>query len=156
MSTGAPVEELARIADPSVSPDPVSVVIFNDRPVFRSSLPWKMDADSNLQVIADVPSRYETVKIVEELSPSVIVADLRIGDGNSEGIESITELASSANALPIVVTSEFCSRSYVTRLMAAGATTVVQKSAGTQALVTAIHRAFAESASGRRTQDPAA
>lgn len=156
MSTGAPTEELTRVLGPSASPDPVTVLVFNDHPVFRTSLPWKMESDSNLQVVADVPSLFETVKLVNELEPSVIVAELRIGDGNSEGVESIATLAASAGSLPIVVTSDHGSRSYVARLMAAGATAVIQKSSGASALVEAIHQAVTETLSRRQPHNPAA
>ena len=156
MNTGAPVGDQEQIVDPYPSPGPITVVVFNDHPVFRTSLPWKMDAGSNLQVIADVPSRHEAVKLINELSPSVVVAELRIGDGNSEGIESISELAAHAKTLPIIVTSEHGSKSFLAQLVGAGATAVVQKSSGTRALVDAILHSVAAARSSKQSDTSAA
>ena len=100
---------------------PDRVIVFNDHPVFRSSLAWKMESGSGVRVIADAPSLYETLALAADLSPDAVLADMRIGDGNSEGIESVAILRGKLGGIPIIVNSDFCSRSHLARMTEAGA-----------------------------------
>lgn len=141
------ISESARKADGAPPSDPVNIIVFNDHPVFRSSLAWKMASGSGVRVVADAPGLYDTIALVAELAPDAVLADLRIGDGNSEGIESVTTLARSLGPVPIIVNSDFCSRAHIEKLMKAGATAVVPKSVDAESLVSAIRDAVANSRS---------
>lgn len=132
---------------------PVRIIVFNDHPVFKSALSWKITEDTGIEFVADAVSLSETLHMatgvmhsdVSEHSPErpthAVIADLRIGDGNSEGIESVRTLASRLDEIPVVVYSDFFSRSYATRMAEAGAAALVQKSASVKDLVAAIHAA---------------
>ena len=106
-----------------------------------------MASGSGVRVVADAPGLYDTITLAADLAPNAVLADLRIGDGNSEGIESVSTLARSLGPIPIIVNSDFCSRANIEKLIKAGATAVVPKSAGAESLVTAIRDAVANSRS---------
>jgi DNA-binding NarL/FixJ family response regulator len=72
-----------------------------------------------------------------------VIADMRVGDGNSEGVESISTLSAKLQHTPVIVISDHCSRSFISRLLNAGAKAVVPKSAGIDGLVDAIKQAVA-------------
>ena len=124
-----------------------NAIVFNDHPVFRSNLAWKMEVNSGVRVIADVAALFDTLALAADLAPDAILADMRIGDGNSEGIESVTTLARKLGGIPVIVNSDFCSRANVARMIEAGAAAVVSKSAGAETLVKAILDAVARSRS---------
>ena len=80
-------------------------------------------------VIADAPSVHETIAIARDLKPDAVIADLRIGDGNSEGVSVVATLISQLENTPVIVNSDHSSRSYNEKLTTAGATAVIAKSA---------------------------
>ena len=141
------ISEAVRKADGAPPSETIKIIVFNDHPVFRSSLAWKMASGSGVRVVADAPGLYDTITLAADLAPNAVLADLRIGDGNSEGIESVSTLARSLGPIPIIVNSDFCSRANIEKLIKAGATAVVPKSAGAESLVTAIRDAVANSRS---------
>lgn len=149
-------------ADPATGLAPKSasktanVIVFSDHPVFRSSLAWKIDGGSGVRVIADAASLHETLTLAAEFTPDAIVADMRVGDGNSEGVESVATLARKHDGIPVIVNSDFYSRAYLARMMDAGATAVMPKSASTQELVMAIRDAVAGSRSKAASRDHSA
>ena len=106
-----------------------------------------MAKGSGVRVIADAPGLYDTLALAAALTPDAVLADLRIGDGNSEGIESVATLARSLGHIPIIVNSDFCSRAQITSMTEAGAAAVVSKSGDTESLVKAILEAVARSRS---------
>ena len=124
--------------------DVATVVVFNDHPVFRAGFIWKMDGQSGIEVLADAASLSETFVMTVECGPDAVIADLRISDGGSEGIEAIEALARKFPGTPVVVYSDFYSSSYVRKMEQAGAAAFVLKSAGPQKLVTAVQTAVAE------------
>lgn len=136
----------------------IRALIFNDHPVFRSALSWKIGNDTGVEVVADSPSLYETLALVNAApgAPNIdiVVADLRIGDGNSEGIESIKTLAARLRQVPVIACSDLFSRSYIGRLQEAGAAAVLQKSGSIERLVEAIHAAMDDSTPIRGTAAP--
>ncbi len=137
-------------ADPAPESRSVRVVVFNDHPVFRSALSWKLGDDTGIRVIADSPSLHETLSLVGGLSHDAVhavIADLRIGDGNSEGIESVRTLVSTLGSIPIIVCSDMYSSSFAARMREAGAAATVQKSASIDDCVAAIHSAVSNARS---------
>lgn len=122
----------------------VRVVVFNDHPVFRSSLSWKVGEQSGVELVADAASLSETLQVARDGAEGpvdVVVADLRIGDGNAEGIDSVKTLVSRLDGIPVIVYSDQYSRSFATRIFEAGAAAMLQKSSSAEQLVAAIHDA---------------
>lgn len=140
------------------SSEPIHVVTYSDHPVFRSSLSWKICPDSGIAVVADAPSLYDTLALIDEAKDSggqidAVIADLRIGDGNSEGIESVRTLASSLDTIPVVVCSDLGTSSYSSKMIKAGAAAVVQKSAGVDQLVNALREVVSANSSNQANPD---
>ncbi len=146
----APNEVVAAAANPATESVPVRIIVFNDHPVFKSALSWKITEESGVEFVADTVSLSETLQTVAEQPGGVIhavVADLRIGDGNSEGVESVRTLVSRLKGVPVVVCSDYFSRSYAKRMVEAGAAAMVQKSSGIEKLTTAILEVASEAGS---------
>ncbi len=114
---------------PSLQSAPTRVVIFNDHPVFRSTLWWKLAPSEGIEVVADAVSLGEVLTGARENDADAIVADLRIGDGNSEGISSTETIVKRSEGVPVIVCTDFHFRAYIKKLVGAGATAVLPKSA---------------------------
>ena len=116
------------------------VLVFNDHPVFRASLMWKLGEDSGLEITTEAATVEEAVSSCAIYRPDVVLADLRIGDGNSEGVELIQALTHNLPHVPVVVYSDFYSSGYVRQIKSAGATGFLLKSAGAERIIAALHR----------------
>ncbi len=131
---------------------PLQVIVFNDHPVFRSALSWKMGKELGVQVVADAASLHETLALAKSRDHEggtgdridAVIADLRIGDGNSEGVESVKVLSARLDNLPVIVSSDMCSRSYTVRMAEAGAAAVLPKSASMKSLAEAVRSEVAQ------------
>ncbi len=123
-------------------------MVFNDHPVFRSSLSWKIGESSGIELIADAASLSETLQLATCQEVDAVVADLRIGDGNAEGVESVRTLAKRLDGVPVIVYTDQYSRSFATRMNDAGAVAMVRKSADTESLVAAVHGAVSTNGNG--------
>lgn len=163
MPAGSSIPRLASAFSEAVKPAPeadraseevpVRIVVFNDHPVFKSALSWKIADVSGIELIADTVSLSETLQTAGEAPAGaidVLVADLRIGDGNSEGVECVKTLATRLDGIPVIVYSDYFSRSFATRMEKAGAAAIVQKSASIDDLAAAILRAVEWNGSGHQ------
>lgn len=124
----------------------ISVFIFSDHPVFRSGLIWKLDESQDIEIVGESGTLFEATTLAKSALPDVVIADMRIGDGNAEGIESVVEIARCLSDVPVIVFSEFYSASYRERMTRAGASSFVMKSSDMSQLVSAIHDAVSEPA----------
>jgi DNA-binding NarL/FixJ family response regulator len=129
---------------PVAAPEPTSVVVFNDHPVFRAGFSWKLSEECGVEILANAESLAAAVEQVSVCEPDAVIADLRICDGSREGIEAVETLARKFSGQPVIVYSDFYSSSYVQRMEEAGAAAFVLKSAGPHRLAKAIRQAVAE------------
>jgi DNA-binding NarL/FixJ family response regulator len=157
MTTQAPIVELNAFAEAPVSTgESISVFLFHDHPVFRSGLTWKLGDDAGIEVIGDSGAIHEAIEKARSLEPDVVVADLRIGDGDSEGVEAVEALVASLPNVPVIVYSDFYSSAYRARMEAAGASAFIMKSPAAARLVKAVREAVEKAPAGEERAQGAA
>lgn len=122
---------------------PVRALVFNDHPVFRSGLSWKLNGADGIEALGDSGSLHDVIESARIERPDAVIADLRIGDGDSEGVEAVETLVSSLPGIAVIAYSDFYGSSYRSRMESAGAT-FVMKSSGLSKLVSATLRAITD------------
>lgn len=121
----------------------IAVVLTDDHPVVRAGLRAVINAESDMQVVADFGSAEELLAAVRSgLHADVICLDLRFGAGQMGGAEAAAELAA-VEGPPVLILTTYDSDAEILAAIEAGATGYLLKDAPTQELTTAIRAASA-------------
>ena len=119
----------------------IRVLLADDQEIVRTGLKMILDAQPDIEVIAEAADGREAVAIARELRPDVCLFDIRMP--HLDGIEATRQLASSGaeEPLAVVVITTFDLDEYVYGALKAGARGFLLKDAGPQLLVQAVHAA---------------
>lgn len=112
----------------------ISVVLIDDHPVVRSGLRAVLDAQPDVTVVGEAGSVAEAIALLAECVPDVAVCDLRLGDGDADGVEVIR-----ATDRPVVILSTYDRPRDVRSCLEAGARGYVVKDAPIHTIVEALH-----------------
>ena len=126
----------------------LTLVIADDQRIVRQGLRALLALVPDLSVIGEAADGKAAVRLVERLSPDVLVLDLIVP--RPGGLEVARRLAGRSLRTRIVILSTHADEAYVAEAMRAGAAAYVLKDAGVEELTHAIR----EAAAGRRFLSP--
>lgn len=126
---------------------PLRVLIADDHAVVRAGLRALLDGEPDLDVIAEVGSAEEAVRVAARLIPDVALMDLRFAGpgGGIDGVEAVRRLAVQAPGVPVVMLTSYAGRTDVVRALEAGARGYVLKAGPPEELFQAVRTAAAGS-----------
>jgi DNA-binding NarL/FixJ family response regulator len=114
----------------------IKVLLVDDHGMIRSGLRALLSHEADLTVAGEAEDGRTAVKKASELSPDVVVMDLRMPDLN--GIEATRQIHAVNPGIKIVALSANSDRRSVTEMLRAGAQGYVLKAAAFEELVAAI------------------
>jgi two-component system response regulator NreC len=126
----------------------ISIVLADDHPVVRSGLRALLDAEEDLEVVAEAGDVPDTVRYLRGHRPTVAVVDLNMPGGRT--LPAISEMREASPETKVVVLTMQNDPGFAREALAAGATAYVVKAADSTELKTAIRTA----AEGRTYLDP--
>ena len=126
---------------PTVSSEPIRVVIADDHAVVRRGLREVLEADGGFDIVAEAPDLDAARRYVRGHHPDVLVLDLNMPGGST--LDSIPEIRAECPATQIVVLTMQDEPEYARRALGSGALGYVLKEAAEAELVDAIRRAAA-------------
>jgi two-component system, NarL family, response regulator NreC len=138
---GAPTRGVADVTGtvPAVSEDAITIVLADDHPVVRSGLKMLLEAQADLEVVAEAGDVDATRRSVLGYKPTVLVLDLNMPGGSSlEAIPAMTE--SSPDTVIVVLTMQE-DPAFAREALRAGAKGYVLKQAAGTELVQAVRAA---------------
>lgn len=94
------------------------VLIADDHEVVRSGLNHLLTG-SDVEVVGEAATGEEAVSLARELSPDVVLLDIRMGE--SDGLAALEQLHSELPELPVVMLSTYDNPTYMARALALGA-----------------------------------
>lgn len=117
------------------------MLVADDHDLVRVGLGMILDAQPNIQVVAEARTGIEAVTLARRLRPDVCLLDIRMPD--LDGIEATRQLAGPdvSDPLAVVVITTFDFDEYVHAALRAGARGFLLKDAGPDLLVQAVHAA---------------
>ena len=118
---------------------PIRVVLADDHVLTRRTLRLLLDAESDLEVVAEATDHVATVRHLHSHEPDVLVLDLRMTDGS--GIETVRSLCARVPQTRIVVLTMSDDPSFAQRALAAGACAFVVKELADTELAWAVRAA---------------
>ena len=105
--------------------DKLTVLIADDHPVFRKGLRALLMALPNTELVGEVTSGEEAVRLAEQLQPDVVLMDLRMPGGG--GLEAIRRIVTTSPHIRILVVTMFEDDDSVFAAIRAGARGYVLK-----------------------------
>ncbi|TRO58997.1 response regulator transcription factor [Streptomyces sp. IB201691-2A2] len=122
---------------------PLRLLIADDHAVVRAGLRALLEGAVDLDVIAEASSGEEAVRLGAELTPDVVLMDLRFAGTNRgiDGVEAVRRLASEAPGTPVVMLTSYSGRAEVVRALEAGARGYVLKAGPPEDLFRAVRSA---------------
>ena len=123
----------------SSSDDVITVMIVDDHPVVREGLAAIFKSQKDIKIIAEAGDGEEACKLYDELSPDVVLLDLRMP--NKDGLQVITELVSRKGPKPrIIVMTTYESEEDIRRTLKAGAKGYLAKGTAPQQIRDAVRK----------------
>jgi len=127
---------------------PYEIVIAEDHTILRQGLRALLSTDPDLEVVGEAEDGRVAVRIVETLSPDLLLIDLSMP--RMTGMEAIAEIKKSSPDTRVVVLTVHKDEEYVLSALRAGADGYVLKDAGHEELLTAVKNVLA----GKRYLSP--
>lgn len=134
-----PHESPAGSATPAAAGAPVRVVVVDDHDLFRSGLRRLLQAEPELEVVADARSGEEAVRLAGGLRPDVVVMDHRMG--GISGPEATRGILAGSPGTAVLMLTISDADDDVLDAIVAGAAGYLLKDASLQEIVDAIRAA---------------
>lgn len=99
--------------------DKIRVLLVDDHPVVRAGLAIAVARDPALKVIGEAGDGIEALELVSELTPDVVLMDLRLP--RLDGIQATREIRNAHPTVAVIILSAFDDDTYVTQAKSAGA-----------------------------------
>jgi len=126
---------------------PIRVIIADDHPVIREGLAAIFRLQNDIKVVAEVVDCEEACQLYDQLSPDVLLVDLRMPKKGA--LQAVIELMSRARAPKprIIVMATYEEEEDINRTLSAGARGYILKAAPPEYIRLAVRRAAREKAS---------
>lgn len=120
----------------------VRVVVVEDHPITRFGIVSILDRDERITVVGEAGSGEAALQVVAEVTPDVVVTDLRLGDG-MDGVALTRGVRTARGGPAVLVLTTYDTDRDIVRAVEAGASGYLLKDAPTDELVSAVIRAAA-------------
>ena len=114
----------------------IKILLVDDHAVVRMGLTMLLNADPELQVIGEASEGNEGIKKALALKPDVVVMDLSMPHGK-DGLSATSELKKQMPNVNILILTMHDDEEYLFRVIQAGASGCILKSAPHDELITA-------------------
>jgi two-component system, NarL family, response regulator NreC len=138
LSTGAATRRTSVTASgpKRTSVRPVKVLLADDHPVVRRGLHALLSADQGFRVVGEAADGAETLRLVEELKPEIVVLDISMPHHN--GLDVTRKLRREAPEVKVVVLTMHFAEEVARECLRAGARAYVLKSDADEDLLEAV------------------
>jgi DNA-binding NarL/FixJ family response regulator len=125
--------------DPSVSAEPITVVIADDQRVVREGLTMVLGLMPGVEIIGTASDGEEAVALTEQLRPDVVLMDLRMP--RCDGVQATRRITESTHGTSVVVLTTYADDHSVIQALRAGACGFLTKDAASPEIAAALKAA---------------
>jgi len=118
----------------------IQVFLLDDHEIVRRGVGDLVNAEPDMEVIAEAGTAKEAIAAVERYSPDVAVLDVRLGDGNGNGIEVCREIRSLHPEVACLILTSFADDHALVDAAMAGAAGYVLKQIRSNELIESIRK----------------
>ena len=120
-----------------MSPEtPVTLVIADGRPLFRSGIRHLMELDSRLRVVGVAEDGRQAVEVVHRERPVVVLMEIRMPV--LDGIQATAAIHQQHPEINVLMLSDFAADGFVTKALEAGARGYLLKDASPEAIISGV------------------
>ena len=117
----------------------IRILLVDDHPVVRHGLRGMLDAEPDLTVVGEASSGTAGVAAARELTPDIVLMDLRMPDG--DGVQATGQILAALPAARVVVLTTYETDRDILRAIEAGASGYLLKDASPAELADAVRAA---------------
>jgi DNA-binding NarL/FixJ family response regulator len=117
-----------------------TIVVADDHQIVRQGVKALLEREADFRVVGEAADGLETVRLVQRLTPAVLVLDLAMG--GLDGLDVLREAQRLSPETRVVVLSMHSDEAYVREALNRGALAYVLKSAGSAEILRAVRRAI--------------
>lgn len=117
----------------------IRVMLVDDHAILREALRHVLEMESDISVVAEASDASEALLLAGQVAPDVVVMD--IGMPGMDGIEATRRLLAEGRGARVLALSTYLDRRIIQRMLEAGASGYVVKSAGSDDLLRGIREA---------------
>jgi DNA-binding NarL/FixJ family response regulator len=119
----------------------ISVFLADDHTVVREGLRLLLEAQGDLKVVGEAADGRETVRLVKQMCPDVVVMDIAMPE--LDGIRATKEIRVSCLATEVVILSIYSSSEHIFQALRAGARGYLLKESAGKEVVEAVRSVYA-------------
>ncbi len=127
----------------------IRILLVDDHPVVRSGLRALLEGEPTLTVVGDAASGEEALALVADLSPDVVLCDLRLGEG-MDGVAVTETLRRGGERPAVLILTTYDNDSDIVRAVMAGAAGYLLKDAEPDVILQGVR----DAAAGRLVLSP--
>jgi DNA-binding NarL/FixJ family response regulator len=120
----------------------IRIIIADDHKILRQGLKTLLEKEPDMEVVAEAGDGEETVTMVRELVPDVVVMDPKMPI--MDGTEATRQILSELPAIKVIGLSMYYDRHFVTNMLKAGARGYLPKDCAFEELAQAIRLVFSD------------
>jgi RNA polymerase sigma factor (sigma-70 family) len=120
-----------------MSTTPVRILLVDDDDLMRAGLRAVLSSDEAVEVVGEASDGRAAVQRVRELTPDVVLMDVRMPD--LDGIAATREVVAASPAVKVVILTTFEQDDYIFGALSAGASGFLLKRTSPEELIAAIH-----------------
>jgi DNA-binding NarL/FixJ family response regulator len=115
---------------------PTKVLLVDDHPIVRTGIRNLLERAAEINVVGEASDGFEALKLVEKLSPDVVLLDMEMPGMN--GKEVAVQLKQAGSSAKILVLSAHDDKQYIQELLANGASGYLTKEEVPEAIIEAV------------------
>jgi DNA-binding NarL/FixJ family response regulator len=104
----------------------VRVLIVDDQAPFRLAARFVVEATDGFEVLAEVESGEDAVRVADELSPDLVLVDVKLP--GIDGLEATRRIRAHSDGVTVLLLSTYESEDYAARAVECGAAGFIPKS----------------------------
>jgi DNA-binding NarL/FixJ family response regulator len=120
--------------------DAIKLLIVDDHPVVREGIGAMLKREPDFKIVGEASNGLEAVEQARELSPDVILMDLRMPE--MDGVEAITRIKEAKPEVKFIILTTYSDDEYIFKGIAAGARAYLLKDAPRDELFKAIRAVY--------------